>query len=86
MTIASSSGAETVSYTATIEGWCSCAPLARLLAEPLDERRVGAEVGVEDLDRDASVQHRVGRRPHLRHATGPDQFVEPVATSDEIAQ
>ena len=56
-----------------------------LVAEAGDERLVGREVLVQDLDRDGAPQHLVGAEPHLRHAAGRQQLVEPVARAQKRA-
>ena len=52
---------------------------ARLGAEPLDELGVRGELGLEHLDRDAAAQPAVDGLPHLAHAAGGDQPLQPVA-------
>ena len=53
---------------------------ACLGAEPFDELGVLRILGLEHLDRDAAAQAGVDAFPHLAHAAGGDQSLQPVAT------
>ena len=54
-----------------------------LPAEALDERRVGGELGEQDLDRDRAVEQLVTREEHLGHAAAGDRAVELVAPVED---
>ena len=57
----------------------------RLPAEPLDERLIGDEVLVHDLDRDLAVEAQVGSAVDHRHAAAGDLRVDPVAVVEDHA-
>ena len=52
---------------------------AGLGAEPLDELGVGRELGLEHLDGDLAAEPGVQALPHLAHAAGGDEPLQPVA-------
>jgi hypothetical protein len=52
---------------------------AGLCAEPLDELGVGGELSLEHLDGDLATQPGVDALPHLTHAAGSNQPLQPVA-------
>jgi hypothetical protein len=57
-----------------------------LLPEARDERLVGGEVRMEDLDRDGSPEDLVGAAPDRRHPARRELGVEPVASGQHQAR
>src|SRR5690606_1511378 len=51
--------------------------------EPLDERRVGGELGEEDLHGHGPVEELVAGEVHLGHAAAPEAAVELVAAVED---
>ncbi len=57
----------------------------RLLSEAGDERRIGEQVRMQELDCDLAPQHLVGRLPHLCHASGRELRLEAIARGEQAA-
>ena len=55
----------------------------RLAAEPLDEGRVGGELGEQHLDRDRTVEQQVAGEEHVGHAAAPDAALQLVALVED---
>ena len=55
-----------------------------LAPEPLEERRVGGQLGQQQLHRHRPAQHRVLRLPHLGHAAAGDLVAEAVTAGDQV--
>ena len=54
-----------------------------LAAEPLDEVRVGGELGEQHLDGDQTVEQQVARQEDVGHAAAPDALLDFVAVVED---
>ena len=56
----------------------------RFVHEALDHVRVGRELGMQDLDRDAALDQRVLREEHRAHPAFAQGSYDPIATLDDV--